>query len=118
MRTTTVIDEKEIIDLNNNLIFIRGKVFKKVNTSGMMTCITCCFHEVVDVAVPDDNEYYCNINEYYCNIMVIMDTNGTTGSLCYSKITNGDDISNLSFKEIRISLFVARLIWKSTRKSK
>lgn len=111
MMITTVIDEKEVIDLNNNLISIRGKVFKKVNTSGMTACITCCFHEVVTVAVPDNNEYYCNI-------MVIMDTNGTTGSLCYSKICNGDDISNLSFKEIKISLFVARLIWKSTRKSK
>lgn len=34
MRITTVIDEKEIIELNkNDLIFIRGRVFKKVNTS-------------------------------------------------------------------------------------
>lgn len=29
---------------------------------------------------------------------------------------NGDDISTSSFKEIKISLFVARLIWRSIRK--
>ena len=34
MKITTVINEKEIIDLNKNeLIFIRGRVFKKVNIS-------------------------------------------------------------------------------------
>lgn len=105
MRITTVIDEKEIIDLNeDDLIFIRGKVFKKVNTSGMMPCITCCFSEVVPYG-----------NKFYCSMMVATDTSEIMGSLCYSKATNEDDMPTTSFREIKVSLFVARLIWKSIR---
>lgn len=109
MRITTVIDEKEIIDLNkNDLIFIRGRVFKKVNIGRRMPCVSCCFYEIT----PDSNEYYCNI------AVIIGSSIKSTVSLCYSKVTDGYDLIDISFKEIKISLFVARLIWKSIRKSK
>lgn len=109
MRITTVIDEKEIIDLNkNDLIFIRGRVFKKVNIGRRMPCVSCCFYEIT----PDSNEYYCNI------AVIIGSSIKSTVSLYYSKVTDGYDLMDISFKEIKISLFVARLIWKSIRKSK
>ena len=80
MRITTVIDEKEIIELNkNDLIFIRGRVFKKVNTLvGRLPCVSCCFHGIV----PDSNEYYCSMK------VIIGYSTGLTVSLCYSKITD------------------------------
>lgn len=108
MRITTVIDEKEVIDLKtDNLIFIRGKAFKMINTDRSLSCILCCFHEMI----PDGDGHYCNMR--VCNSI-----KSKTISLCYSKITDGYNIMNISFKEIKISLFVARLIWKSIRKSK
>ena len=108
MRITTVIDKKEIIYLNkNDLIFIRGRVFKKVNISRRLPCVSCCFYEIT----PDSNEYYCNMT------VIIGSSIESTVNLCYSKVTDGYDLMNISFKEMKMSLFVARLIWKSTRKS-
>lgn len=108
MRITTVIDEKEIIDLNKNgLIFIRGRVFKKVNICRRLPCVSCCFYEIT----PNSNEYYYNMT------VIIGSSIKSTVSLCYSKVTDEYGLMNISFKEIKISLFVARLIWKSTRKS-
>lgn len=109
MRITTVIDEKEIIDLNKNgLIFIRGRVFKKVNICRRLPCVSCCFYEIT----PNSNEYYYNMT------VIIGSSIKSTVSLCYSKVTDEYGLMNISFKEIKISLFVARLIWKSTRRSK
>lgn len=109
MRITTVIDEKEIIDLNKNgLIFIRGRVFKKVNICRRLPCVSCCFYEIT----PNSNEYYYNMT------VIIGSSIKSTVSLCYSKVTDEYGLMNISFKEIKISLFVARLIWRSTRRSK
>ena len=70
--------------------------------------MSCCFYEIT----PDSNEYYCNMT------VIIGISIKSTVSLCYSKVTDGYDLMNISFKEMKISLFVARLIWKSIRKSK